>query len=383
MKILTNIRFAQTAGIAQTLISFLDFARKNKKDTLEIIGVNILDGAKAVYSKSKKGNISIISATTRIPHIKEIIEGAASIKDVEKEYRHVVDIYRRAIRKEKPELILINGTYYMPWCLHIAAKEEKVPAVLHYHGVLTVETQNWPIKQKKIFAEMERSMDSDDMFYIFPSKITKETVEKKIYRHKVKNFAVIPNSVPLHFFKNDNRKISKVDIGIVSRWTGIKNVAFYEALARYNKDKGGKFEINLITDLKKGDARYKELSKIFKIYPSMGNKKLAGFYKKMGIVISPSHFETYGNVSKEALASGTPAFVSCNMGVAETYKKLGLNKWIIDFSSVEKVYQKIEKVIGSGVDENVRANLKENYSPQKIFGRIVDELECVILTNGI
>lgn len=375
MKILTNIRFAQTAGIAQTLISFLDFVKKNKKGVLEIVGVNILDGTKASYSKSQSGNILIISAVSRVPHIKDIVEKAGSIKDIQKSYRHVVEIYRKAIRSEKPDVVLINGTYYMPWCLHLAAKEEKIPVVLHYHGVLTIETQNWPAKQAALFTEMEKSMDADDIFYIFPSKITKKIVEKRIYGHKVKNSAVIPNPVPLHFFKNNGNNNSKVNIGIVSRWAGIKNVAFCEAFAKYNRDNGSKFIINLISDLKKEDPRYKELSKIIKIHPSVENKKLAGFYKKMGVVISPSHFETYGNVSKEALASGVPAIVSNNMGVAETYKKLGLDKWVISFGSVKRVYKKIKNVIGSGVEGNVRGKLKNDYSPCKIFNKIVDTLE--------
>jgi glycosyltransferase involved in cell wall biosynthesis len=381
MKILTNIRFAQTAGIAQTLISFLDFVKKNKKGVLEVVGVNIIDGAKASYSKSQNGNILIISATTHVPHIKDVVERAGSIKDIQKSYRQVVEIYRKAIQSEKPDVVLINGTYYMPWCLYLAAKEEKIPVVLHYHGVLSIETQNWPARQRALFVEMEKSMDREDTFYIFPSKITKKMVEKIIYGHKVKNSAVIPNPVPLHFFENNSENNSKVNIGIVSRWAGIKNVAFCEAFAKYNRNNGSRFIINLISDLKKQDVRYKELSKIIKIHPSVENKKLAGFYKKMGVVISPSHFETYGNVSKEALASGVPAIVNSNMGVAETYKKLGLGKWVISFGSVKRVYKKIENVIGSGVERNVRRKIRKDYSPCKIFNKIVDTLEFVHQTN--
>jgi len=377
MKILTNIRFAQTAGIAQTLISFLDFVKKNKKGVLEIVGVNILDGANTSYGKSQNGNILIISATARVPHIKDVVERANNIKDIRKSYQHVVDIYRKAIRNENPDVVLINGTYYMPWCLYLAAKEEKIPIVLHYHGVLTLETQNWPVKERKLFTEMEKSMDSEDAFYIFPSKITKKIVEGKIYGRKIKNSAVIPNPVPLHFFKNNKKNNNKVNIGIVSRWTGIKNVDFCKAFAKYNKDNGSKFVINLVSDLKKEDVRYKELSEIIKIHPAVENKKLPGFYRKMGVVISPSHFETYGNVSKEALASGVPAIVSNNMGVAETYRKLGLNKWVINFGSVKSVYKKIKNIIGSRVEEDIREKLKNDYSSCRIFDKLVNTLEFV------
>jgi len=280
--------------------------------------------------------------------------------------------------QEKPDLVLVNGTYYMPWCLFIAAQRESIPVVLHYHGVLAKETKNWPVREKRVFLQMERCFDKEGIFYIFPSKMTKDTVEKEIYKHKVKNFAVIPNPVPLYFF-GASAKANKTNIGIVGRWTGIKNIAFCEALAEYNKKQGGDFVINLVSDLEKNDKRYKKLSKIMKIHPAMENKKLAEFYKKMGIVISPSHFETYGNVSKEALASGVPAMVSYNMGVTETFRKIGLKKWVINFDSVSEVYSKIKSTIGSGVDSRARQQLMNSYSPSKIFSRLSGVLESVHL----
>lgn len=377
IKILTNLRFAQTAGIAQTLSAFLDFVKENKKDILEISAVSITDSAKTYYRKSKNKNISVISARTKIPYIKDAVKKAKSIEGVKNTYSQVIETYRRAILEERPDLVLVNGTYYMPWCLFLAARQEKVPVVLHYHGVLAMETKNWPLKQRKIFLKMERCFDQKDIFYVFPSQITKNTVEQKIYKHKIKNCAVIPNPVPLHFFDAD-LKTDKVNIGIVGRWCGIKNVAFMEALAEYNKQQGGEFVINVVTDLKKKDKRYKKLSKTMKIHSAVDNKKLVDFYTNMGIVISPSHFETYGNVPKEALASGTPAIVSSNMGVAETFKKIGLQDWVMDFKSVVKVYKQIKNTIGSGVDESARRQLRESYCPAKIFGKLSTILESAI-----
>lgn len=373
MKILTNIRFAQTAGIAQTLGCFLDFIKKNKNFGIEIVGVDVIDSKKNFYRKDKEGNVSIISMGIDVPNIKNVVVASKNIRDVEAKYANVIESYQKTIRKEKPDLVLVNGTYYIPWCLFMAAKKESVPVVLHYHGVLTLETKNWSDREKKIFKKMEGSFDKKGLFYIFPSNITKKVVEKEIYKHKIKNSVIIPNPVPLHFFKN--KKLSNnINIGIVSRWAGIKNVDFCEALAEYNKTNGSKFKINIITDLAKSDIRYKKISKIAKIHPACGNRKLVNFYKNMGIVISPSHFETYGNVAKEALASGVPAMVSKNMGVSETFLKLGLYKWIIDFDSVESVYAKIEKVIGTGVGAKTRNKIKDSYSPEKIFSETINVL---------
>ncbi|MCX6723303.1 MAG: glycosyltransferase, partial [Candidatus Staskawiczbacteria bacterium] len=132
-------------------------------------------------------------------------------------------------------------------------------------------------------------------------------------------------------------------------------------MAKYNHKKGSKFVVNVITDLNVKNEEYKKLSKIVKFHKQKSNKNLASFYRNMGVVISPSHFETYGNVAKESVASGTPAMVSCNMGVSETFNNLGLNNWVIKFDSVKSVYNRIETVMGDTVHIDVKKKMKELY----------------------
>ena len=373
MKILTSIKFAQTAGIAQVVLSFMDFIEKSKGDDLSIVAVNIIDEKEKTFKKVSTKKTSTISFGIDVPNIAEVVNKAKNLKDVQKAYEDVIFAYQTSIIDEKPDLVLINGTYFMPWCLLLAAEREKIPAVLHYHGVLAKEVQNWGKKQRKIFLDMERCFDKKDIFYIFPSKITKNVVEKEVFKHKIKKSAIIPNPVSDHFFEEEN-KVEKRNIGIVSRWTGIKNVQFCEELADYNSKNGNKFVVNIITDLDKSHKIYKKLSKIVTFHKPKTNKNLASFYKNMGVVISPSHFETYGNVAKESLASGTPAMVSLNMGVSETFDNLGLNDWVINFDSVKSVYDKIENVMGETVHKDIKSKMKELYTPNIIFSQITSIL---------
>ena len=373
MKILTNVRFAQTAGIAQVVFSFLDYIEKSKRNDISVVAVNIADKPKKTYKKVNGQKTFTISAGVKIPNIAKIVDKAKTLEQVKKKYEKITQVYQKAIQKEKPDIVLINGTYFMPWCLLMASEREGVPAVLHYHGVLSKETQSWKKHQRKILLEMERCFDKKDLFYIFPSKITKNIVEKEVFCHKIKKYSILPNPVPMHFFAQKN-KIEKKNIGIVSRWSGVKNVRFCEELAIYNHSKGSKFVLNMITDLDTKNKKYKNLSKIVRFHKPKSNKKLAFFYRDMGVVISPSHFETYGNVAKESLASGTPAIVNPNMGVSETFQKLGLKDWIIDFDSVKSVYNKIEKIIGETVNENVKNTIKNLYAPCKVFNKIISIL---------
>ncbi len=376
MKILTNIRFAQTAGIAQMLFSFLDFVEKGTKNDFQVIGVNIINQKEESYKKNKKKKVGIVSMGLRVPEIAKVMRKAKKLDDVKKRYSEIIEAYQRVIKKEKPDLILINGTYYMPWCLLCAAEKENIPVVLHYHGVLTKETQNWKARQRKIFKEMERCFDKKNIFYIFPSEITKRVVENEVFGHKIKNCIILPNPVPAYFFK-DKIRSNRKNIGIISRWARIKNIEFCGKLAKYNQSKGSKFNINLITDIKPNRYPLKGWSKIIKVYTPMDNKKLVNFYKKMGAIISPSFFETYGNVAKEAIATGTPALVNSNMGVSETFRKLGLGDLVIKFDSVKKVYDKIENVIGQRIDENIRVKIKKLYSSPKIFNKMIEILQTV------
>jgi len=271
VKVLTNVRFAQTAGIAQVIFSFLDFIENSKKN-IEVIAVNITDKKiKNIRCFNKK--TGTISFGLDIPNIGKIVKSAKSLKDVEKKLEPLIEIYQEAIRKEKPDVVLINGTYFMPWCFLLAAEREGIPAISHYHGVLAKETQSYPERSKKIFLEMERCFDRKNMFYIFPSKITKEIVEEEVFGHKIKKYVVLPNPVPEYFFDKINKKKNN-NIGIVSRWTKIKNVEFCEKLAKYNKKNGSKFKVNIITDIDSKHKKYKQLSKIVIFHKPVNNKKL-------------------------------------------------------------------------------------------------------------
>lgn len=378
MKILTNVKFAQTAGIAQVVLSFMDFVEKSKNNDFNVAAVNLINSDRESYRVSENKKTSAVTIGTKIPSIRDIITKAKNLSQVEKELEKIIQLFQRAIQDQKPDLILINGTYFMPWCLLKASEREKIPAVLHYHGVLTKETQTWDAKPRKMFKEMEKNFNKKGMFYIFPSKITKQVVEKEVFGRRIRKYVVLPNPVSQHFFDAKD-KVEKKNIAVVSRWSAVKNTRFCEELAKYNYEHGGKFIFNVITDLKEDDPKYKRLSKFVKFHKPKNNKKLVAFYRNMGVIISPSHFETYGNVAKEAIASGTPAIVNPNMGVSETFKNLGLNDWVINFSSVESVYNKIGDVAGKTVEKEVRIKMNELYPPSKIFSQIVSILNSVVL----
>jgi glycosyltransferase involved in cell wall biosynthesis len=372
MKILTNIQTSQVAGITQTLSSFINFVSSDKKNKTNIVGVDILpnhSGEPAIVKKTE-GAYSLISAYLNTPHIIETIKKADSIETLKGIYTPVIETYALLIKSEQPDLILINGTYYMPWCLLQAAQMLGVPTVLHYHGSLTKETEHWQGKARELFKAMEKDFDADNLAYVFPSSLAKDVVEKEVFGHAIKKFTVLPNPVPLHFFEAKPKR-GKKHVGIVGRWTRIKNTKFSKMLARYNLSKGGELKLHVVSDLKRNSPDRNDFGSMMHFRNPMSPEKLSSFYSQMGVILSPSFFETYGNVAKEAVASGTPALVSSNMGVAETFSSLGLKDWIIDFNSPKAVYDRIKEMNGERVPEHIRDEMKEHFSPKVIHAKLL------------
>ncbi|MDQ3018477.1 MAG: glycosyltransferase family 4 protein [bacterium] len=376
MKILTNVRFAQVAGIAQTLSSFIGFIEQSKNKAVKIVGVDVLSNGRTPQ-QLKEGNFALISGGVTVPHIVDTIKTATKISDIQIRYQEVIEAYRRAIIREKPDVILINGTYYLPWCLLHASRDFSIPTILHYHGSITKETEHWKQEgHRKLFREMEQQFDHSNMFYIFPSNLTKSVVETEVFKHQIDKYSILPNPVPAQFFLGKPKGRRK-HIGVVGRWTRIKNPNFINRLARYNAKHGGEFDMNIVTDLGINSKPMQDLAGLATFKRSMNNEKLSNFYASMGVVVSPSHFETYGNVAKEALASGVPAFVSSSMGVAETFRELGLEAWITDFRSVKDVYAKIKDVSGQEVPMSARKQLLEKHSANHINGKMLKILKSV------
>jgi len=377
MKIFTNVRFAKSEGMARTLSTFIDFVEKDRQTKINIVGMAVSGKKKQANLKgTKRSKFSLLSVETDIPLINKVVKKSEDIGDVAKAYEHIVEIYDKAINQEKPDLILINGTYYMPWCLLAASKSRKIPTVIHYHGVLTKETEHWKEGPRKIFRQMENCFDSESFFYLFPSNLTKDVVEEEVFGHKIAKSSVLPNPVPLYFFRARPSVKSK-NVGIVARWGRVKNTRFLKRFAVYNQKSDDKLNINIITNLKKNSKHKKGLSNLVRFRNPMDRRKLTGFYEKMGVMISPSHFETYGNVANEAIAAGIPALINPNMGVSEVFRKIGLADWIIDFKSAKNVHQKVRETIGRRIDGKTRAKIKELCSPSMVCSRMVNILRSV------
>jgi glycosyltransferase involved in cell wall biosynthesis len=369
MKILTNIQTSQLGGIGQTLHNLITSLEEKNPEKVEIVGVEVssepnCSGKSINYQTTADSILKMISIGVTSPYFGDVIKTIINVDGIRNTYSELIDTYIKIIKKENPSLILINGTYFVPWCLFQAGTQLGIPMVLHYHGILTKETAHYDPKLRKIIKEMEQTFDNDKLLYIFPSELAKTTVENEVFGHKICRSAVIPNSIPNHFF--DIKTIgSRKNIAFVGRWSAIKNPEFIRKISRYDNRKNNDHNFNVVSDQKTAQRKTGSCNNINYIKP-MDSLDLAKFYGTMGMVLSPSTFETYGNVAQESLASGIPALVGPNMGIAETFRQLGLSRYIVDFKSTKDVYDKINNFSGEPVTNKVKEILKFNLTPQAI-----------------
>lgn len=194
MKILTNIQTSPLGGIGQTFSNLINSLNKNNPSKIKITGVEITTEPNCpqngIINKPKTSSIlKLISVKQDFPYFGDVIKTVRNVDEIRETYSQLIDIYVSIIKRENPTLILINGTYFVPWCMFQAANQQGIPTILHYHGILTKECSH-----------MEKTFDNDHFYYIFPSELAKNTVENEVFGHKISRSAIIRNAIPQHFF---------------------------------------------------------------------------------------------------------------------------------------------------------------------------------------
>lgn len=282
---------------------------------------------------------------------------------------------RRVITEESADVVLLGGTYYVPWCLLQAARSVGKPVVLCYAGILSKEITHLPEEMQHVLKLMEQDFYDPSIFYIFPSDLTRRTVEG-IFGQKIPEYEVIYNGVPEEFlgFRESPGK-QEFHIAFVGRFTSVKNPEFLLELAASLKEMGKQMEIGMVTKADGGNRLVRELrAKGVVILPPMDTAALGGFYRRTGVLISPSRFETYGNTPLEAVSSGTPALVSREMGVGEVFRMLGLTDLITDFSDVRSVIGKIERMLREGfrIPAAIAERIRESLAWPMVISRYLE-----------
>lgn len=376
MKIFTNIQTAHVAGISRVMSSFAEHIRSGGGQPAQLVCVTVAKepGPGAPWAEEETKQYKTLVYQAPMPAFGDAVRGAQHLDDLRYAYKSLTDALRRKLKEEQPDLVLVNGTYFLPWCLIMAARSLRLPVVLHYHGSLTKETEHWDDPHARaLLRRMEASFDRADIRYVFPSTLIKDFVEQEVFRHPIyrRHVAVLPNPIPEAFFRAKRRK-SKRRIGFVGRWTRIKNPAFLARLVAFNRKQGEPFEIYVLTDQASRATAAKILhDRVTFVRPRAHSAELAKFYARMSAIVCPSHFETYGNVAQEAVAAGTPAFVSRNMGVAEVFDRIGLSELVVDFTKPRTVFKALQDADHLAISRTARRALRKTAGAPAVHSKML------------
>jgi len=363
MKVLCNLSSKNIGGMVNYLKGFSSVLETD--NSFEMVGWQILKSepiAQAPFGEQITHRPLVCPEFFETPFFAD----AKNYKELSIKLEPIISWVEELILKEKPDLILIYGTFWVPWVLLKAAERSGVPAIHYYAGSLVLETLGFKVYQKKIFRTLERDFDSSIIkSHIFPSEIARRRIEKDVHGKQLLNSVVIHNGIDTGFFIEKQECLNKV--GFVFRWTEVKNTEIIFKLAEINKEKEGPLEFFVVTDIRETHRDYKKLKRVATILSPMGYEELNKFYSGCSVIVSPSNFETFGNVPLEAIFAGTAALVNKNMGVSEVYKRIGLSDLVVDFSDPEKVYHHILDAQARLIPTELRHKIKENYSFENIY----------------
>ena len=277
----------------------------------------------------------------------DALKRSRTIKDVENVYKEPIKIIRGILNETRPDVVLLSGTYYLPWLISIAAKKENIPVILWYSGVLSKETEHYPDTLRKLFLSMEKAVVKNSSQIIFPSVLCKKIVEELVVKGKIKNSYVVPNPVA-SIFTDPSAVDASIErrIAAVGRYSKIKNFDTYFALHSELQKRKWRHTASFVTD---PDANLKTMPKSVELLPSMAVEGLKKFYLSQGLIVCPSTFETFGNVPMEAACLGIPVLVSETMGCAEVLKKVGLANMVISFDDIGKVTDRAQELCGQSI----------------------------------
>lgn len=295
-----------------------------------------------------------------------------------KRWKPAIDAVEEILKRESPDVVLLNGTFFVPWAIARASKKLGLPIVLRYAGVLQKEVSQYPAAVRKVFLRMERDIIALSSRIIFPSQLCRSTVESEVLTGSLPEWTVIHNPVSPPGFRWRINKRSH-DIAAVGRWVAIKNFEAFFEVHRRLRSEGWPHRAFLVTT----HTNMRGIPSTVQRIPPMGQEELYRFYSSLGLLLLPSHFETFGNVAAEALVCGTPVLVSKNAGFAEILRAAGLDEMVVDFSDQEAVLSSVKSLCGKTVPSGKVAAVRRLLNPEVIRDRVLAVLrEASKYNNG-
>lgn len=272
------------------------------------------------------------------------------------------------LRAEAPDHVIAVDSDIKGLCVIGAARRVNCPVTTIVAGVATEEalhTRQWSSRLAPL-AEQYCLTQSGRL--IFPSRLAAEVCAQRY--PGMAPYTVIHNGIADGFLFAERRSPDPHRIGAVMRMSGVKNP---EALGRIASDLAEHgFRVELVTDTSERVPARKLLSAVQFREPMLSTEAMAEFYTGCHAVVSPSRFETFGNVPLEAVAAGTPAVVTDRMGISELFRELGLDHLVVPVDDVSAAVHRL--IHAEPIPASIREHLRLTRTWPAVCAQLINAL---------
>jgi glycosyltransferase involved in cell wall biosynthesis len=379
MKIATNVHRDVFGGITVSNLALFDWLEE-KKDT--IVGIEYVTARQfmgpAIFRHYEPSFFRhhIINAIDMFPKY----SWEKPIGNIRKKWDVLVEATKNSLRKEAPDIVLVNGTYFAPWILAKAAEELGIPVVLRYAGVLEREAAHKSFFIRRRLLAHEKWIASMANAVIFPSALCKKVVEEEVTKGPLNDEVVIPNPVGMAG-ELDRKQGGRYTIVAIGRWSPIKNFQAFVELHKTLRKERWPHRAIMVTSYH--DKKFGIPETIERLDP-MSQEDLKKFYQKIDLLVVPSLFETFCNVAAEAVVYGVSVLVSEDVGFSEILRKAGLGRMVIpSFDDSRLVAKAIRRIKKEPLTVSERKKVASLLDPGRVHAKMLRVLQRVLSAGQV
>ncbi len=303
------------------------------------------------------------------------------------------------IRKEKPDIVFLNGFGILNWMLLKAAEKTNTPVVIQHAGIWTKELrlhkEYYSVFGRKLMEKMERESTKIAQKEIFLNEWSKNYYQRNVARGASENAIVIPLPFNFSSFKT-LQDVSKkkrfvfesnvVNVGVIARWDKIKNHKAVLTAAKYAKRNGLPLAFHSIVDIpnKKEYLRMeKEYERYVHVIGPQGRAKISEFCSAVDVLFLPSLFDVSPTVVLESIATDTPIVISPNVGYVSDFTSNGGSEWVMDTARAKNITESLIRLADKRMPTELIEKLIEKHDHQKVFGAYLAVFRSLIGFLGV
>ncbi len=291
---------------------------------------------------------------------------AASVSELLDSCEGMVSAIADDLRRERPDRVLACGTDLKGVTVIAAAREVGCPVTTFVAGFEAQESvfDRRGVRPATLLAEQFCLETSDRL--IFPSQFAANHAAARV--RAMAPSTVVHNGIAAPFLDDVAPTPDAAAAGAVMRLDPVKNP---ETLDRIGLAlRAHDIRLDLVTEVR-SDAPV-PLQGVRILPPTLDTYALAHQLRQWRAVVAPSRFEASGNVPMEALAVGTPAVVTDQMGVAEIFRDLGLGHLVVPVDDVDLTVDLVRHA--QAVPDAVRATIRHTFSWPTVAERLIAAL---------